>query len=849
MDAQQLIWTLLSHALQVTALAIVVACTSRWLAKDRPHLAHALWLLVLLKCLMPPTLSSPTGVFSWLNTSIQSVSSASQSRINDGALSNDVVGASRDRSLQPDIADQAPLRQIATDFATNVHAAMAPSHRSLAQSNQGWQVALFTGLCVVLAGFVIGITSTIWRLVCFFTSAYVDGHCEDAQVNEQTKDLCKRFGIKRRVRVHVIQRPIGPVVVGWFRPTLLLPLALVAGKQPGQLEPLLAHELIHIRRGDLWWALVQTLATSLWWFHPLVHVAARMVSRESERSCDEETVASLGCSPATYARTLLEVLEQRTLLQVAPCLPGVRPIDITLERMERIMKLGQGSHQRTPRWIWMVLLVACLVALPSAAIGWAQEDKSEVKSTPTVVGPAPEAPIAIADKFQSYRCHVGDLMDLLQSRNFSPEEARSRVLAQLPARHAAELDAVASDLGLPGKMSVTLPAPRINDRELYVFELKTQVEAIKSCLAHLRKSGFRQVTCEAQLLTCAPSDYQALVNGWPEAIERFEAESVLSAKKIELKPQSLPFNEPGVGGLLVESEGSVTVEVGKWVASTINNSKAPSKPKHVAKADAFRLSPKNVVALLQSPLVECVSCPKVRCTSGQQISVATRSKNPVSAESGKEFWENTQLDIKQIVLDDKDLQVQFELKVTHSPVIPDPDTDVASQTKAILRTLFVEKVASGQTLFVGGMRLKLNGQDKVLMACITPTIGGFESKQVNYQPLIKAHVLGQTHQLPLLGPLTSPSKPCKLETPTDDELLMLIEKQRAAVGDSPLTHDQLPTFALRKVSEQTDAVRFVPLIGNAKLHHVIYECTLTRDQFPGIVETFYVDHNQFEMVP
>ena len=36
-----------------------------------------------------------------------------------------------------------------------------------------------------------------------------------------------------------------------------------------------------------------------------------MVTRESERSCDEENVASLGCQPATYARGLLEVLEHQ----------------------------------------------------------------------------------------------------------------------------------------------------------------------------------------------------------------------------------------------------------------------------------------------------------------------------------------------------------------------------------------------------------------------------------------------------------------------------------------------------------------------------------------------------------
>ena len=55
-----------SEVWQVTVLIVVVAAVSRLAARRRPHLAYALWLLVLLKCLTPPVWSSPTGIFSWI---------------------------------------------------------------------------------------------------------------------------------------------------------------------------------------------------------------------------------------------------------------------------------------------------------------------------------------------------------------------------------------------------------------------------------------------------------------------------------------------------------------------------------------------------------------------------------------------------------------------------------------------------------------------------------------------------------------------------------------------------------------------------------------------------------------
>ena len=181
--------------------------------------------------------------------------------------------------------------------------------------------------------------------------------------------VAAKLGLRRRVNVCVLNASVGPAVIGLLRPTILLPESIVRDKSEVELEPLLAHELNHVRRGDLWWALIQALARNLFWFHPLVWLADKMVTRESERSCDEETIASLGCSPATYARCLIEVLEQKHMLRVSPALPGVRPVEVTSARLERVMKLGQGSYRRTPAAVWLVLAACSIVALPGAAFG------------------------------------------------------------------------------------------------------------------------------------------------------------------------------------------------------------------------------------------------------------------------------------------------------------------------------------------------------------------------------------------------------------------------------------------------------------------------------------------------
>jgi bla regulator protein blaR1 len=57
--------------------------------------------------------------------------------------------------------------------------------------------------------------------------------------------------MKRGVRLVVTSRPVGPAAFGLFRPSILLPGPLLAGTSLEQVELILAHELIHVRRGDV----------------------------------------------------------------------------------------------------------------------------------------------------------------------------------------------------------------------------------------------------------------------------------------------------------------------------------------------------------------------------------------------------------------------------------------------------------------------------------------------------------------------------------------------------------------------------------------------------------------------
>ncbi|NQV24783.1 MAG: M56 family metallopeptidase [Rhodopirellula sp.] len=356
----------LAQLWQVTLLILVVAAVNRWFTQRRPHLSHLLWLVVLVKCVTPPLWSSPGGVFCWLQSEVPiGTTVATDAELSSVAWKELLdVGTVTvfDSEVSSDEFAGVILDDVEADeLLHNANVFKSPD-TDVVPTEVG-VVSLVVWLTVSLL-VLVGVTVrwlSFWRLVRSSSQR------ESPELVLLLESLSRQLGVRRRVRLIVTESLVGPAVIGFFRVTVLIP-AVVADKLQGKsVAPILAHELLHIRRGDLWVGMLQTVAQALWWFHPLVWWVSQMTTREAERCCDEEVLGELKCDPASYARALLDVLDLKSQLKPVPVFPGVRPVDVTSQRLERIMTLRQGCQRRSPWWCWLVAIGAAVLTLPGAA--------------------------------------------------------------------------------------------------------------------------------------------------------------------------------------------------------------------------------------------------------------------------------------------------------------------------------------------------------------------------------------------------------------------------------------------------------------------------------------------------
>jgi TonB family protein len=123
--------------------------------------------------------------------------------------------------------------------------------------------------------------------------------------------LMARLGVEQAVRVLESGRVRVPTVVGWLKPVILLPAAVIARMPEDQLEMVIAHELGHIRRYDYLFNLFQVIIETLFFYHPAIRWLSREVRQEREH-CVDDLVVDHCARPVLYAKALanLEVLRE-----------------------------------------------------------------------------------------------------------------------------------------------------------------------------------------------------------------------------------------------------------------------------------------------------------------------------------------------------------------------------------------------------------------------------------------------------------------------------------------------------------------------------------------------------------
>jgi beta-lactamase regulating signal transducer with metallopeptidase domain len=374
---------------QAAALALLVMLLVRSLGERvSPRWRYLLWSIVVIRLLLVGTPASPWSAFNavrlipQMNAQPIALHEAgpklAANRVEDRGLS---TPSPAPRNIEPAPKSLAP--------ATSVSAISSPIPAEITRDS----IASVTSLSRVPS--IARILSSAWLAGCLFFGLHLLGAAlvlqrrlsacrpvTDAVVISELHTACQRIGLRRSPRLLVTPESISPCIVGTWAPRIIVPESIVTEASSTTLRHVLAHELVHLVRGDLWTNWLLLLARTLHWFNPVAWYVIREMHAEREAACDELALSVLGeTDRSLYAATIISLAASLAPSGMGPAMIGlIASTRRLMTRIERIARSPSVKSLRAPvaaGIVFLIALVGLTDAMPPAAA-----DQSSANTAP-----------------------------------------------------------------------------------------------------------------------------------------------------------------------------------------------------------------------------------------------------------------------------------------------------------------------------------------------------------------------------------------------------------------------------------------------------------------------------------
>ena len=329
-----------------------------WSAAVIGHLAIPVFMLLLPAWRMPLLPAAP-----WMRAESSQPIVAKSDAAAPGIAAQPVKG-----TVANTATENAPVRTEPT-----VSSSISPS-QSAAVVSPGAPLSLST-FGIVATIWLIGAALVLLRLA-FGTwqvgrLARVGARVEDGAWLSLTQRLANRLGVSRPLTLMRGDRLAVPVTWGIVYPAVLLPLEADTWSEE-QKRFVLVHEMAHVKRFDALTQLLAQFAVALFWFDPLVWIAAHQMRVEREHACDDYVLRD-GTMPSLYAGELLEMVRNIGTPRHDRAAPAFAALAMARRsefegRMLAILDPRLDRNTLNRRGAFMTAAIVALLTIPLAAL-------------------------------------------------------------------------------------------------------------------------------------------------------------------------------------------------------------------------------------------------------------------------------------------------------------------------------------------------------------------------------------------------------------------------------------------------------------------------------------------------
>ena len=337
----------MKEILLTSSVLIVVILLARLLFRGKvsQRLIYAAWLLVALRLLIPIQFGQSQYSITTLTEKIENNSKPIQ-QVQE-AMDEPVAGPSREELYDQLVNEY--IQQSPTPDLPEIQESITPEVQEQIEEQVEQRINVPTLSELLTTIWIVGMSA----MAAWFITANV------IYLRWAKQGAVPLSEIDAPIPVRISPHVPTPCLVGFFRPVIYMTPASVENAQTR--NHVLTHELTHLRHWDHVWALIRCLCLCIYWFDPLVWIAAHQSRRDCELACDESTLKKLGDEERiAYGHTLLATVVQ----SVSPFHLIETPTSMNETKKQLIERVTFIANK--PKTILIAAICMILVVAPAA---------------------------------------------------------------------------------------------------------------------------------------------------------------------------------------------------------------------------------------------------------------------------------------------------------------------------------------------------------------------------------------------------------------------------------------------------------------------------------------------------
>ncbi|MBU4494312.1 MAG: hypothetical protein KJ874_03320 [Acidobacteria bacterium] len=345
-------WLLQTTLIGSVIIGLILVAQKVLGGKLGPRWSHALWLVLLIRLVLPGTFPSQINLLNLVPSLDRQIQ---QQQPSDTADSTDISQTAQSSNVTEAIPSQKPESDagIQTQMTPEpgTPAALQNKPKPLVASLRRVLPYIWLSGAVVIGLYLFLSNFLLWRIV----------KRERPLLDQKTLELfeeCKeRMGVQTLVGLIPSTRIKSPALFGFIRPRLLLPMEMLEEASQEEMRYIFLHELAHLKRHDIYLGWLTSLLQILHWFNPLVWFAFYRMRADRELSCDALVLSRTGKEKSQdYGQAIVGLLRRFSHSRPLPVLAGILENKSQLKRrITMISQFKKNSYQWSPLAVFLIL--------------------------------------------------------------------------------------------------------------------------------------------------------------------------------------------------------------------------------------------------------------------------------------------------------------------------------------------------------------------------------------------------------------------------------------------------------------------------------------------------------------